>query len=163
MIKKQNIVAYELLFHIFSTVFLLSLMYYLGGVQPALSTYATLDETRFFFKLWVFLLALGAARNSQFRYSAFPLIGLGMFDTLNTDVLTNITHFVSAILFFGLTTFFLFKKQRSKIFGVLVILGLPIVVYSKFWAEMAFVGIIVSYLIFILIRRRKLRYEKINK
>lgn len=163
MLSKKNIATVEISISIFLTIFLLSLMYYFGGTQTALSKYALLDETRFLFKFWVFTLALGAARNSQFRYTAFPLLGLGMFDTVTTDLMTQIVHNISAYLFFGLTTYYMFQKKRSQIFGVLVILGSPVAVYSLFWAEMLFVGIIISYLIFILYRKHKLGYEKINK
>lgn len=152
----------ETSFFIVATFVLLSIMYVLGGEPTALSQYARDDDARFFFKLWVFLLALGAARTEQFKYSAFPLIGLGMFD-VRTDILTQYAHDTFAILFFALTTVFLFKKKRSKIFGVLIILGLPMVVVSLYFAELMFVAIIISYLIFICMRLYRVHYGATNK
>lgn len=162
MNKKARNISIEIIFHIINTFACIILMYVLEGPQIALSSYVKYKSTEFIFKYWIFTLSLGAARSGEFKYTAFPLMGIGMFDSSSISIFSYTAHYISAILFFIMIcrSFLVRKRDKiAKIFGLVILIGCPIVLYSIYLAELVVVFILVLYLSRRFYRLMKLKHN----
>ena len=136
-------IAIETLLTLFiSTVALLAMIYIQGPVH-SISAYVTHDNTNVLFKLFMLTIIIGTYRSNKIEMCVCAL-GVAVFDISATNVLINVLHNISAILFMiWLVTTTYHKKPLLTACVALSLVLYPI--FGLYVGELTTIAIMYTY------------------